>query len=234
MVRFHKGADKGAWNERGARHGSSWAVSLEPPLGSPPTRWTSHPHHPTRRRARVRAWGAHLGVRSPLLDWFDRELCCGTLCYRRAMVSTPDEELIESAQAVLNPHHVRDRVLGDVGATLVTDRGNRYSGVCIDTGSGTGFCAEHSAIAAMVTTGEYRIAKIVAVWRDNEGALYALPPCGRCREFMRQVDPANLDADVILDRNTTAKLSAHRSARCRPRLRGTPRREDVESSIRAS
>jgi len=123
------------------------------------------------------------------------------------MVSTSDEELIESAQAVLNPHHVGDRLFGDVGATLVTDRGNRYSGVCIDTGSGTGFCAEHSAIAAMVTAGEYRIAKIVAVWRDSEGVLYALPPCGRCREFMRQVDPANLDADVILDRNTTAKLS---------------------------
>lgn len=125
----------------------------------------------------------------------------------RPMVSTSDEELIESAQAVLNPHHVGDRLFGDVGATLVTDRGNRYSGVCIDTGSGTGFCAEHSAIAAMVTAGEYRIAKIVAVWRDSEGVLYALPPCGRCREFMRQVDPANLDADVILDRNTTAKLS---------------------------
>jgi len=30
-------------------------------------------------------------------------------------------------------------------------------------GSGTGFCAEHSAIAAMVTAGEYQIAKIVAV-----------------------------------------------------------------------
>ncbi|MGH2428244.1 MAG: hypothetical protein ACRDGV_05055 [Candidatus Limnocylindria bacterium] len=79
------------------------------------------------------------------------------------MVTTPGAELIESAQAVLNPHRVGDRLFGDVGATLVTDRGNRYSGVCIDTGSGTGFCAEHSAIAAMVTAGEYRIAKIVAV-----------------------------------------------------------------------
>jgi len=28
---------------------------------------------------------------------------------------------------------------------------------------GPGFCAEHSAIAAMVTAGEYQIAKIVAV-----------------------------------------------------------------------
>ncbi len=62
----------------------------------------------------------------------------------------------------------------------------------------------------MVTAGEYRIAKIVAVWRDNEGALYALPPCGRCREFMRQVDPANLDADVILDRKRRA---GHRQLR---------------------
>lgn len=59
----------------------------------------------------------------------------------------------------------------------------------------------------MVTAGEYRIAKIVAVWRDDRGRLYALPPCGRCREFMRQIDPANLDADVIVGRDQVAKLS---------------------------
>jgi cytidine deaminase len=58
----------------------------------------------------------------------------------------------------------------------------------------------------MVTAGEHRIAKIVAVWRDDQGRLYALPPCGRCREFMRQIDPNNLDAEVILGRGTTAKL----------------------------
>ena len=28
-----------------------------------------------------------------------------------------------------------------------------------------GFCAEHSAIAAMITAGEYKIKKIVAVWK---------------------------------------------------------------------
>jgi hypothetical protein len=74
--------------------------------------------------------------------------------------------------------------VGDVASTLVTDRGNRYSGVCIDTGSGTGFCAEHSAIAAMVTAGEYRIARIVAAWRGDDGVLQVLSPCGRCREFI--------------------------------------------------
>ena len=122
------------------------------------------------------------------------------------MAAASNEELIASAQAVLNPHVVDDRLFGDVASTLVTDAGNRYSGVCIDTASGTGFCAEHSAVAAMVTAGEYRIAKIVAVWRDEAGALHVLPPCGRCREFIRQIDPANLDTEVVLGRQRSARL----------------------------
>jgi len=109
-----------------------------------------------------------------------------------------NRDLIASAAAVLNPHLVGDRLFGDVASSLMTESGNRYDGVCIDTGSGTGFCAEHSAIAAMVTAGEYRIAKIVAVWRDEDDRLHVLPPCGRCREFLRQVDPANLSTEVVL------------------------------------
>lgn len=89
---------------------------------------------------------------------------------------------------------------------MVTAKGNSYSGVCIDTASGTGFCAEHAAIAAMVTAGEYRIKKIVAVWKDETGATFVLPPCGRCREFMRQIDPGNLEADVVLGREESVKL----------------------------
>lgn len=58
----------------------------------------------------------------------------------------------------------------------------------------------------MVSAGEYQIAKIVAVWRDEEGRLYVLPPCGRCRGFLRQVDNSNLDADVVLSRHEVAKL----------------------------
>jgi cytidine deaminase len=109
-----------------------------------------------------------------------------------------DRELIDHAAAVLKPHHTRDgRLFGDVAAALVSSGGNLYRGVCIDTGSGTGFCAEHAAIAAMVTAGEYRITKIVAVWRDEEGRLYVLPPCGRCREFIHQIDDANIDTEVV-------------------------------------
>lgn len=111
-----------------------------------------------------------------------------------------NDELIAMAAGVLNPHTTADgRVFGDVAAALVTDRGTVFCGVCIDTGSGTGFCAEHAAIAAMVTAGEYRIARIVAVWRDDrEGELHVVPPCGRCREFIRQIDEANLATEVVL------------------------------------
>jgi cytidine deaminase len=118
----------------------------------------------------------------------------------------PNDTLIASAEAVLNPHTVDDRRFADVGSTLVTKAGNHYSGVCIDTSSGTGFCAEHAAIAAMVTAGEYEIAKIVAVWRDDQGALHVVPPCGRCREFIRQIDPANLDTEVVLSHASSARL----------------------------
>jgi cytidine deaminase len=122
------------------------------------------------------------------------------------MTATPNEELIDAAQAVLKPHVIERRLFGDVASTLVTDRGTRYSGVCIDTSSGTGFCAEHSAIAAMVTARECRIAKIVAVWRHEDGALHVLAPCGRCREFIQQIDPANIDTEVVLSRDRSARL----------------------------
>jgi cytidine deaminase len=114
--------------------------------------------------------------------------------------------LIASAAAVLNPRTVDGRLFGDVGCALVTVSGACYSGVCIDTSSGTGYCAEYAAIAAMVTAREYRIAKIVAVWRDDDGTLFALPPCGRCRQFIHQVDPANLETEVILARDRTSRL----------------------------
>jgi cytidine deaminase len=114
--------------------------------------------------------------------------------------------LIGRAEAVVNPRDVRGRLFGDVGCALITDQGNVYVGVCIDTGSGTGFCAEHAAIAAMVTAGEFNISRIVAVWKDEHGAAVILPPCGRCREFIRQVSETNLETDVVLATDHLVKL----------------------------
>lgn len=110
------------------------------------------------------------------------------------------EELIQRAVDALNPVMVGDRLFGDVGAALVTAQGNVFTGVCIDT-SGWGVCAERCAVGAMVTAREFRIARIVAVWREwreGLGPVHIVSPCGVCRDFMLQVDPGNVDTEVIV------------------------------------
>lgn len=108
---------------------------------------------------------------------------CGRRLHRRP-------HLLATVCFVLNELVIGYPVI--VAAGLLAEGGRRFDGVRIDTGSGTGLCAEHAAIAAMVTAGEYHIRASVAVWRDERGRLYVLPPCGRCRGLIRQIDPANL------------------------------------------
>jgi cytidine deaminase len=122
------------------------------------------------------------------------------------MMTEMAEMLIERATAVISPRRIGDHLIGDVGCALVTDQGNIYAGVCLDLPSGLGFCAEASAIAAMVTASEQRITQIVAVWKDADGAVYILSPCGRCREFIAQIDSANMETEVILGRDRAIPL----------------------------
>lgn len=72
---------------------------------------------------------------------------------------------------------------GRAPAALMTESGNIYSGVCIDTACSLGMCAERAAIASMISAGESRISKIVAVMPDGSAGM----PCGACREFMMQL-----------------------------------------------
>ena len=105
------------------------------------------------------------------------------------------EELCALAKAALNPRKLSEYAdAGSVGAALETDSGKVYTGVCIDTTGGMGFCAEHAAAGAMITAGENRVVRMVAVGRDG----LVLPPCGRCREFIRQLHPDNLDCEVMV------------------------------------
>ena len=119
------------------------------------------------------------------------------------MAEITNKELIEKAASLIKPRKIaNEREVGRVGAALVSDKGNVFFGVSVDTCCGMGLCAEHVAVAAMITSGEYRVKKIVAV--GENGAIF--PPCGRCREFIHQIDGDNLDADVIVDKDKTVKL----------------------------
>jgi cytidine deaminase len=113
------------------------------------------------------------------------------------------DELYQQAKLVLNPRRLSDEAeAGGVGAALLTESGRVYTGVCIDTSSSMGFCAEHAAAAAMVTAGENRVVKMVAVLWDGK----ILPPCGRCREFISQLHPDNPNVEVLVGEEKVVTL----------------------------
>jgi len=119
------------------------------------------------------------------------------------MTLISNEALIEKAKSILKSRKIKNGfTVGDVGCALITDKGNLYLGVSIDVCCGMGFCAEHSAVAAMVTHGEHVIKKIVAVAKNGA----PIPPCGRCREFMHQMHEKNMEAEVIVGKNKSVKL----------------------------
>ena len=84
--------------------------------------------------------------------------------------------------------------VGSVAAAVLTDKGNIYTGVCIDTACGMGMCAERNAMAHMITCGESKITKVVAVMPDGSTGT----PCGVCREFMMQLDKDSKDIEILL------------------------------------
>lgn len=119
------------------------------------------------------------------------------------MIPEGFEALCEKARAVLNPRRLSDSAeAGGVGPALLADDGHVYTGVCIDTGSSMGFCAEHAAAGAMVTAGANRVLRMVAVLWDGS----VIPPCGRCREFISQLHADNLEAEVMVTEDRVVTL----------------------------
>jgi cytidine deaminase len=115
------------------------------------------------------------------------------------------DELYQAAKAVLNPRRLTEFAeVGGVGAALLTTDGNIYTGVCIDTACSMGFCAEHAAAAAMITAGENKVVKMVAINWDGK----VLPPCGRCREFIGQLHDDNIHAEVMVAPDVVVTLEA--------------------------
>jgi cytidine deaminase len=113
------------------------------------------------------------------------------------------KELIDAAYSVVGiykPSEVCES--GSVGAALLTKDGNIYTGVCIDTACSLGFCAEHAAIGEMLKHRESRVVMIVAITDKKE----IIPPCGRCRELLAQVNKANMSTKVVISRNKTVTL----------------------------
>ena len=114
------------------------------------------------------------------------------------------EKLYDAARRVQNGRQLSPFVdAGGVAAAVLSKGGNIYVGVCIDTCSTLGVCAERNAIMNMITNGEHLIDKVVAVMPDGRvGA-----PCGACRELMMQLDKNSGDIEILMDYDSRRVVS---------------------------
>ena len=116
------------------------------------------------------------------------------------------EEMYAAAKAVLKPRRISEYVTaGEVSAAVLSKSGKIYTGVCIDTCSTLGICAERNAIFSMITNGEQEIDKVLCIPPvEGRGA-----PCGACRELMVQLMPYSYkDIEIMIDykNNVVMKL----------------------------
>lgn len=110
------------------------------------------------------------------------------------------DEMYAAAKAVQNERRVSDYVTcGEVSAAILSRSGKIYTGICVDTCSTLGICAERNAIFNMLTNGEQEIDKVLALLPDGSSGA----PCGACRELMVQLMPKTYkDVEIMMDYKT--------------------------------
>lgn len=106
-------------------------------------------------------------------------------------------EMYDAAKSVQNARRISEYVTGgEVSAAILSDSGKIYTGVCIDTSSTLGICAERNAIFNMITNGEYIIKRVLALLPDGTSG----SPYGACRELMVQLMPDSYKSiEIMLD-----------------------------------
>lgn len=113
------------------------------------------------------------------------------------------KDLYKIALKIINPVKLKKNgEAGQVGCALETVDGAVFTGICIDVPCSIGFCAEQAAIAEMLKNNQTKIKKIVAVYKDGS----ILPPCGKCRELISQLDEFNENTLVAVDFEREVKL----------------------------
>ena len=107
------------------------------------------------------------------------------------------KELYQAAKAVQDPRDISERIsAGGVAAAIESASGKIYTGVCVDTSSSLGICAERNAMFNMITNGENEIKRVLAIMPNGKTGA----PCGACREFMAQLMIGRYhEVEIMLD-----------------------------------
>lgn len=110
------------------------------------------------------------------------------------------ERLLDAAEAAMRNAYARFSGF-KVGAAVRTPTGAIFAGANVENASyPQGWCAEPSAIGAMIAAGEREIAAVAVVAEQMD----VCPPCGGCRQKLAEF--AGPDTPVHLGRSTTTTM----------------------------
>jgi cytidine deaminase len=108
------------------------------------------------------------------------------------------DDLIKAAQSAVGKFEVGNdchNSAGSVATALLSSKtGAVYTGINLDMKCGMGSCAEQNAIIEMLKDRETQIDTLVNVHHNGEIRL----PCGKCREFIAQLDKENLKTKIVM------------------------------------
>jgi homotetrameric cytidine deaminase len=119
--------------------------------------------------------------------------------YSDLLLDSP-ERLLDAAEAAMRNAYAPHSEF-KVGAAVRTPTGAIYAGANVENASyPQGWCAEPSAIGAMIAAGESEIAAVAVVAEKMD----VCPPCGGCRQKLAEF--AKPDTPVHLGRSTTTTM----------------------------
>ena len=99
----------------------------------------------------------------------------------------------------------------DVGACVVFESGNTYSGCNVENASyGLSLCAERNALSTAIASGEITKPVAIAIYSSKTDECL---PCGACRQWIYEFNP---ECQVVLQKNTT-EVSVYKISELMPK-----------------
>lgn len=106
-----------------------------------------------------------------------------------------DEKMLRIAKSLARSRKINNNTtVGHVAVSVLSENNEIYTGVSIETSYSLGYCAEAMAIGESLKHGNSRVLKMLA-FHEIQGVI---SPCGKCREFLFQINHENLKCEIIL------------------------------------
>ena len=117
-----------------------------------------------------------------------------------------DKELILKAQEAMNNSYSPYSQF-KVGAALLTESGRVYAGCNIENVAfGPSICAERVAFFKAISEGEKNFSKIAVVGGKNGIISSDTPPCGVCRQVMREFCSDDFEILIVKENENYYKV----------------------------